>query len=334
MLTYGLHINQPNDLLQKVSMETIADKIKKPKSEFTAKIEQLRQVRLIDEKQYGRLKVNLPYFCCGIFNPPYRRKENFASINCFTLDFDHFSSESLSKEESIEKLKSDPMIRLLFTSPGGDGLKAVFVLNEPCTDAGLYSHFYKAFAQTFAKKYELEKVIDWVTHDVTRATFFSADENAWDHAEALPVKMTDYISEVISSEFSAIEKEFRNEVKENSTGVNQDASGSPDNMTLSFIKSKLNPGYRPKLAKEVYVPEALNLVVPEIQTALEKENIHMVSVKSINFGKQLKVQMEKYWAELNVFYGKRGYSIIRTTKTGSNAALGELAYQIIDSLLN
>lgn len=332
MLTYGMHINQPNDPLQKVPVETIADKIRKPKPAFASRIEQLRQVRLIDEKQYSRLKVTLPYFCCGIFNPPFRRKENFASISYFTLDFDHFSAENLNKEETAEKLKADPDIRLLFTSPGGDGLKAVFALEEPCTDPGLYSHFYKSFAQVFTKKYGLEKVTDWVTHDVTRATFFSADEYAWDNFLAKPVKMADYIQDELSPEFGSIEKSFAQAAKENNQEISAKEPLNDD--TLLQIKSKLNPSYKPKRKKNIFVPEPFNEVVPLIKSALEKENISILSVQSIHYGKQFLVQMDTYRAELNVFYGKKGFSIVRTTKTGSNPELGELAYQIIDSLLN
>src|SRR5690625_4152201 len=163
MLTFGMAIHRSNDPLQKVKIETVAKKIKMPKPEFVSRINQLRKIRMIDEKQYKRLKISLPYFCCGIFNPGFRRKENFAAINFFTIDLDHFSEKHLSKENITKKLMQEKQVRLLFTSPGGDGLKAVFQLKEACTDAGQFSHFYKAFSRDLAKRYGLEKVIDWVT---------------------------------------------------------------------------------------------------------------------------------------------------------------------------
>jgi hypothetical protein len=103
---------------------------------------------------------------------------------------------------------------------------------------------------------------------------------------------------------------------------------------LNKIKSKLNPNYHPKREKNIFVPEQFDEAIPLVTTALQKEDIVIVSVKPINYGKQLKVQMDRYWAELNIFYGQKGFSIVRTTKTGSNAELAALAYQIIDSLLN
>lgn len=334
MLTYGITLTQINDPLQKIELDKVVAKIKRPRPEFMARIEQLRRIKELNPKQYSQLKTGLPYFCCGIFNPPYRRKENFASIAAFTLDFDHFTGSGLLKNDIFQRLSHDLNIRLLFTSPGGDGLKALFELAEPCSDPGMYVHFYKAFAQKFVKKYELEKVIDWVTHDVARATFFSADNEAWDNPIAIPVQINEYISEEISPEFSRLEKTFAKAAKENQPTDAGPSIHSPGQDTLQQIKTKLNPNYRPKRERQIYVPPELMQVLPLIEEALTKENIKITGITSINYGKQLKVGMDKYWAELNVFYGQKGFSIVRSTKTGSQAELGELAYQIIDTTLN
>lgn len=334
MITYGLHLTQSHDQLQKISIELVAAKVKHPKAEFKARIEQLRRINVLDPKQYRKLKTGLPYFCCSIFNPPHRKKENFASISAFTLDLDHFSDTDLSRKAVADILSQDPHLRLLFTSPSGDGLKALFELAEPCSDPGKYSHFYKAFAQIFVNKYGLSKVIDWVTHDVTRATFFSADENAYVNNNATPVRMQDYISDEIGSEFFKTEKEFKKAARENTL---EDSGRKKQDLaadTLTRIKKKLNPDYKPRKKKEPYVPDELTEALPTIETALAEKEMKIVDIKSINYGKQLKVEMEGYWAEINVFYGSRGFSVVRTTKTGSNEDLAELAYQTIDTFLN
>lgn len=334
MLTYGTAIDQSNDPLHKTDIDTIANKIVNPKPEFISRIAQLRQVKIMDEKQYRRLKVKLPYFCCGIFSPCYRRKENFAAIQWFTLDFDHFSGKNVSREDVVERLKEDCHIRLLFTTPGGDGLKAILGLNEVCCDAGRYTHFYKTFAQIFSKKYELDKVTDWVTHDVTRASFFSADPEAWQNPAALPIKMCDFVDETAQIGYQRIEDRFEQLAKENLSDRMSSKEGSPADETLTLIKSKLRPNYRPKMAKNVFTPNEIGESMPLIEDALEKAGIKIVSVCSIHFGKQVRVQLDRYWAEINVFYGKRGFSVVRTTKTGSNEELAEVAYQIVDCVLN
>lgn len=334
MITYGISLTQLNDPLQKIELDKVVKKIKNPSPEFVARIAQLRRIKELNAKQYSQLKTGLPYFCCGIFNPPYRKKENFASITAFTLDFDHFAGSDLEKDDVFKKLTADQHLRLLFTTPGGDGLKALFELKEPCSDMGKYTHFYKTLARQFVEKYQLEKVIDWVTHDATRATFFSADKEAWDNPIALPVAMTDFISEEPGSDFMQLEKAFDKAARDNKPEGESISDHAPDMHTLQHIKQKLNPQYRPKKEKQIYVPPALTEALPLIEEALSAEGIKIAGIVSINYGKQIKVSFNKYWAELNVFYGSRGFSIVRTTKTGSHAELGELAYQIVDTVLN
>ena len=62
----------------------------------------------MDKNGYSQLKRKLPYFVCGQFNPPFRRKENFAYTENFMLDFDHLSSKQLSLKEVREKNYSRP----------------------------------------------------------------------------------------------------------------------------------------------------------------------------------------------------------------------------------
>lgn len=53
---------------------------------ITSKVRQLRVAYQIASKQYNEQKRTLPYAVCGIFNPPYRKTENFGYIECFVLD--------------------------------------------------------------------------------------------------------------------------------------------------------------------------------------------------------------------------------------------------------
>lgn len=332
MLSFGLNIQAPGDPLQKTSIEAIARKIIQPSPEFAARIQQLRQIRIIDEKQYRRQKTTLPYFCCGIFSPPVRRKENFAALTCFTLDFDHFSAEGIAKEAAIKKLTELPELQLLFTTPGGDGLKALFRLGESCTDAGLYTCFYKAFATHIALSCGLQKVIDPVTHDVTRAVFFSADPQAYFNANATAVQIKDFISEDQGAGLTAVEAAFDDLVKSNPLPLNA-ASGAPDDAALALIKQKLNPAYRPKKEKIAVAPEAIDAILQTIEAELNRYEIGVKGSRPISYGRQLTVQMGRYTAELNVFYGKRGFTVVRTTKTGTNAELANLAWQVLDAFL-
>lgn len=101
MISFGLNLIQVNDPLHKMELEILLSKIKNPKAEFLARIDQLRRIKDMNENQYKQLKVGLPYFCCSLFNPPYRKKENFSSISLFTLDFDNFSDSLLNKAQKL-----------------------------------------------------------------------------------------------------------------------------------------------------------------------------------------------------------------------------------------
>ena len=83
MISFGNNIRQPKDILNKISVKTVYQKIVNPKPQLLSLIEQLRTVATIDAKMYRALKVQLPYFIAAIFNPPYRKIENFAFAEYF-----------------------------------------------------------------------------------------------------------------------------------------------------------------------------------------------------------------------------------------------------------
>lgn len=331
MLTVGHHITQPNDPLRRVDLEYVVQQVSHPSPALSSQIAQLRQVRMLDERLYKRQKTALPYFCSGIFHPLARRKENFAVIHSFVLDFDAFNEEGVGREEAFARLKADPRVAFLFRSPSGDGVKAVFLLDKPCTDFGLYSYFYKAFLQQFVLAHQLEQYADYVTHDVTRATFFSTDPDAYYHPGAERVAMEQYAS--LARVEGAVEREF-DELRKASAQERQAPASTLNEDTLVQIKQKINPDYRPKREEKLYyVPEEVRQLLPQLEAMLHENGLALAEAKPIQYGKQLRITAGALWAELNLFYGKRGYTVVKTTKTGSNADLCELGSQLINQWL-
>lgn len=335
-LQIGLHITQANDPLQKVPLQRIHHALLHPKPDFKQQIERLRMIRTMDMRQYKRLKTGLPYFVCGHFHPAIRKREHFSSIQCFVVDMDGFEWADCKREDVIKALCTDERLLLLFTSPGGDGLKAMFRLQEACQDAGLYSAFYKAFIQKLALQYGLEKVIDTVTSDVSRACFLSFDPNTYYQPDALPVVLTDFFDP--SQEADALRKidKANEQLAKQQTDKpdNTKAHKGPSDEVLLAIKQRLNPNFRPKPPKAApHIPERLHEVMPAIIKALQANDMLVLEEIPISYGKQIKAGMGHHWAEVNVFYGKRGFSVVKSTKTGSQAQLAELMYQIIHTLL-
>lgn len=149
MILAGKSVTTANDRLQKVSIDYLYNALKKPKASIVAQIGQLRKIKQLDANLYRDLKKQLPYLVCGIFNPPVRRKENFAYIEYFMLDVDHLSDKGIGLDAVREQLKQDSRLMMMFVSPSEDGLKLLFRLKERLDDEGKYSVFYKEFAKQF-----------------------------------------------------------------------------------------------------------------------------------------------------------------------------------------
>jgi hypothetical protein len=331
MLQYGTQITSIDDPLQKITAERVYQAIVQPKPAFRKQMERLRMIRSMDERQYRRLKRELPYFVCGRFHPPFRRKENFAAIRHFVIDLDHLKAAKIHLPDLRAKLIQDERLQLLFVSPGEDGLKLLFRLSENCTDPGLYSLFYKAFQQKLALDYGLEQVIDARTHDVTRACFLSVDPQAYYRSDVQAVSLTDYFDPTAPDaqrEIARGQKELR------AASIATQADKQPlDDETLLAIKQKLNPNFRPRRPKPAYVPPELEERMPLVEQRLQELEITILEQQGINYGRKLKLGAGRHWATLNIFFGRKGFSVVKTTQTGSHPELAELCYQAISEVL-
>lgn len=330
MLQAGKQVTQLNDPMQKLTVDQLFHALKKPKSSIRDSIQQLRILQTIDIKKYSLQKRTLPYITCGIFNPPYRRTENFASIDVFILDVDHLSEKAMTADQLKEKLKPDKRILLMFVSPGGDGLKIMFQLHEKCYDHGKYSMFYKVFAKAFSQQYDLGQVIDSRTSDVTRACFISFDEEAYYNPECEKVRMEAFIDFNDPFQVMAVENDEKEEVK-----TIEEPAGEKDlnDEVLQKIKQKLNPKIRTVKPKNITVPEELNDIMPKIESHLAGYEIKIHETKSINYGKQMKFIAGNHFAVINIFYGKNGYKVVATNKSGSNSDLADLTRKALCEIL-
>lgn len=332
MIQAGKNITQQGDIMQKITVEQLYNSLIKPKAEIYNQIQQLRIIKTIDADKYRKLKVQLPYFTAGIFNPPIRKTENFAWIKYLVLDFDHINEKGLDVNTLKNKLITDNRIVLIFVSPGNDGLKIIFELSEKCYDTAKYSMFYKIFAKSFAMQYGLEQVVDSRTSDVTRACFISCDETAYYNPLATNLEMKNFIDFDNYSELTEAKAELKlwdKEMKENNSLEVKVNELTTD--LLSEIKGKLNPKFVKQ--KNIFVPEELELTLERIKHRLNELGLKLEKIESIHYGKKLVIGIDHRWAEINVFYGKKGFSVVKTTKSGSNAELAEVAKDVLEQLL-
>ncbi len=327
MLNLGKNIQSANDPLKQINSRELYEMITSPSEQLSSLIQQLRTVLSIDPKKYNILKRSLPYVVCGMFTPPYRRKENFASIDCFIVDIDHLSEKNIDMEVLREKLTKDSRIVILFTSPGNDGLKALFNLSEKCYDTQQYSIFYKLFIKKFSNEYSLEQVIDKVTSDGTRACFLSVDEKAWYNPNALTVNVKEYIdfeSYTDVTQAKSIIKSIEEKPPEEELAKKE---LTPD--LLKEIKQKLNPNIRTQKPKDYYVPMEVDSIIDDVKKHSLQYGIELTETNPISYGRKLKFKFEQKWAQLNLFYGKKGYRIVKTPVTNSDKELAEVVYKIL-----
>lgn len=335
MIYIGKHITQSGDSLQPTEVGKIYKALINPKGEVAALLNNLRHIRMIDPNKYRKLKTGLPYLVCAKFHPMVRRKENFLSTERFMIDIDHLTEYNINIDQLKEKLREDKRVELFFSSPSGDGLKVLFRLSQKITESNYYALFYKAFCAAFGQYFKLGAALDIVTHDVTRCCFVSFDPEAYYNPEAERIHPGDYLSQENLMDFDRVQKEVRKvekEIKAEALEVRGTMAKEKDLLgedILNEIKRKIGQKIRVKEKKEYIQPEELKPLIEEIDLILSEVEIRLLATKPINYGRVIKVGAGNHWAELNIFYGQRGPTVVKTLKTGGNKELLEMSYMLI-----
>jgi hypothetical protein len=288
-------------------------------------IERLRKVAAMDYTAYQRVKTRLPYFCCAEFGNGIRKSENFVAISCFVIDLDKVPGDRMS--EIRADLCGDPRVIMLFTSPGGHGLKVVFELAEPCRSLKDYSDFYKTFAYHLSEMYHLGDFLDKSTSDATRVSFLSHDPDIFYNVLNEPVVMSHYLPEPL--QLVPVRPEKGETEKEEI--VNTDL---PEE-TYREILLKLNPDARhiTSKKKQIFIPEQLNRVEPMLRAEFAKLGIRITEVRDINYGKKFMFSLGLKTGEVNLFYGGKGFSVVISPKSGTDLKLSEIGEMVIRKAL-
>jgi len=338
MIMAGTNIISTEDKLVKMQIENLYHSLRNPRPAIDARIRQLRILYEVDPKQYARQKRTLPYFVCGIFNPPYRRTENFAYTEYFILDIDKVSANILSLQDIRQKIISDERVLLSFKSPSHDGLKVMFRFSEKCHDAGLFTIFYKSFALSFARQYGLEQVIDSKTCDVARACFISIDEDAYYNPDAVPVNL----QSVVDTDNPVAVAELRHQTitlpvapPQEEAAPAEKSDPDPDREVMDRIKQLLNPALRKKKeAAPVVVPQVLNDIIDDLTAYINQTGLVVTEVINIQYAKKIRIRMGIKQAEINLFYGRRGFSVVISPRTGTDEELNQLTAELIQSYID
>jgi|GEM_PF-3263275 len=339
MISYGINITNSDDPLQKTTIELLARKIVYPPADLQEKVSYLRKLKLIEYQQYQRLKLQLPYFCCALFHPSLRKKENFYSISCFVIDLQDTLEEEYNKQDILNKLKQDPRVHFIYSPVGGDGLRILFSLHEPCYDPGLFVYFYKTFVRKFATSHQLERVIDWRIPDITDAFLLSVDPAAWLASDPQTIDMSKYIGdddpEAIMDDVKYFDTRAKKVKKE--VGLSDRNLNPLSDEKRIWIRKKLNPNYRTRVSHDKVDLHLFQDLMLHIEEELARNGIRVVFCQNISHGMQVHVVYQdnpEQWAELNIFRDKKRCSVLNAFKTKSNRELADKVSLIILRYMN
>lgn len=331
MIQLGYHITEKDDKLNKIEVSDLCKLMTDSTLDLETQIKRLRTMLQIDLKKYNQLKLQLPYFTSSVFFPPYRKTENFAYTLYFVLDFDYLLQKEMDIDELKNKLADDERVVLIFTSPGGNGLKTVFKLSENCSDPNKYKLFYHEFGKQFSDQYGLQQVIDTKTSDVARACFLSFDPDLRYRADAVPVDM----NSIINFENEGTLDHLLHELPE-SVPFDIEAPSELPQLTedvFDVIRQKLNPKARQNREKQFYVPEKIKSLEKKILLRAAEVGIKVVNSRNIQYGKQFTFEVDGNAGEINVFHGKRGFTVVKSTKSGCVDQVNEIGAMLVSDVI-
>jgi hypothetical protein len=323
------------DTWQESNIEVLANLIRNPEDSFKANITALRNLKNIDIRKYGLQKRNLPYFISARFQDNRRVIANFIEIYALVIDFDHLPISDLDPSTIRSALGKDKRVALAFISPGGDGVKVIIPFSKPIQDAELYAKLYKNFVSDFAKHHQILSNPDMVTHDVSRICFLSYDPDLVYNPEAEGIQTEQWVNL-----YPSVEDLFQDSTVEvpqqpSLPAPTQSQSGTP---ILSPSSQQLRALLYPE-KKEIYsnpnpdIPE-LNMLVTVLQEKLGEYGMELSEVSNIQYGKKIRVRSGFKFGEVNVFWGKKGLSIVNSPKQGTDKEVMEALHNLIVEIVN
>jgi hypothetical protein len=318
LLSLGFSITSASEKLQRVSINEIVNLITGEKtSSLKQEVSRLQKLKIIDKMTYRNLKTRLPYLVGGLFKDDYRRADNIEAIHFLILDIDHLIDFDGNIPETI---KTDETVLLAFISPSGEGVKVLFRLETPILVKDGFQNAYRDFAEQFGIKTGLTGFIDLKTSDVSRACFLSYDENVYFNPLSIPVQLQ--IMQPLVDNVPFVQEEGN---QSDSDPINQTA--------YKAILKEINPHISNRPKKEVVLPSQLVLLEPEIEKLCTNAALVLVGQQAIQHGIKIIAKQGYRMAEVNIFYGKRGYSVIISPKTGTDKTLNETLHRLLYDFL-
>ncbi|MBQ7691828.1 MAG: virulence protein E, partial [Muribaculaceae bacterium] len=123
------------------------------------------------------------------------------------------------------------------------------------------------------------------------------------------------------------------------TAAERARAADPAADVMARIKERLslNDAARRQRDQErppVYVPAQLDQVMQGVQQAIEELGVEVTGMHDIQYGKKVTMRCELRQAEVNIFFGKRGFSVVASPKRGTSQELNELMSRAVEDYLD
>lgn len=329
LLSFGQQITSATDTLRAISLAEVAIWVRTDAA-LQHQTDRLRKLAQFDQNAYKTTKTCLPYVVGSEFANGTRRIDSLVAATYFVLDLDHCTGLEGQVPDAI---RADLSVELAFVSPSGEGLKLFFRLLDDCTDAKTFSVAYRNFASDFGVRHGFVKSVDLRTSDATRACFLAHDPTAYHNPDAMPVDWRLWLP----SPAQADELGFGdNDVTDfdGVVSVRKPAVERPINeVAYREMLRTINPNMPSRREKQTFVPDELWTIEPAVRAICGQFSWELTEMTPLNYGLKVAVKQGFRRAEVNVCYGKKGFSVVRSPKTGTDPTLANLLYGELYRLL-
>lgn len=316
----GKNIKQSTtDVLMQTTLQELTSIISN-NEDIAYDCKRLRNVLRLDRKAYHKAKTCLPYFTIGEFINGIRNGNNFINAKYLVIDLDNCAASITQCNTLKAKLvQENNTILFAFVSPSGTGIKLLFGINTPIQNMQQYTLFYRHFVYNFCKQNQLEQFVDYKNCDVTRVCFLANDKEVYYNPNAIYINF----EPTSQTETIDVDKE-ENNYKELPT-----APVIAEDVYKEVLKALNADKAKATKTKQVFVPEALKQVDSIVYEAIAPYNFEISEKKAINYGMQFTITHGINKAVINLFYGKRGFSVFAVPRCDVNASMNDLVHKLI-----
>lgn len=108
----------------------------------------------------------------------------------------------------------------------------------------------------------------------------------------------------------------------------------PDREVMERIKLQLNPKRQVPDKPAVFVPQQLVDIIDGLKAYIEETGLVVTEIISIQYGKKIRIKMGMKEAEVNLFYGRRGFTVVKSPRCGTNNEQNDVSAQLIQSFFD